>query len=1384
MLKDSSAQLDTVKIRVEGVDGWAESIRVDVDPFFQNNDGRKSARPSRESLSKGELTPVSSTGEVASPFHVRPEVKVYGGKLRREDSTVYEPDPKHPNVDAFVSYAHLNEERTMEIFKGLEKAGMTLWLDKTDIKAGAVWRDEIRQGIESACNIIFLLSPEWVRSVECRKELDIAISLNKRLIPVLIANCEGVPDSLLTFQYIPITPTDDLDFGISLLIKAINTEKDIVRQHTSLLLKSQEWEESGREGSFLLQKKELEQAESWLSKAITKGPAPTPLQLEYLSVSRKHRTKAQARWQMMATIVVSVLVLLLAGAIAGAVVALKLKNDADNAQQQAVKSTEQALISAEEAKSQALIQTTLANAALAVSMAKSGDVLAVHIAAENYLLATTLNIPQTKVSAESALRKVLSEPLPTLLSTTTSLVVPIMHFFTFSPDSTWLFLHLQDLSSSFTAVWNFANVGSERPPMIPLELDPPSSSSPHAPLALASFSQLAISPDSTHFFILRTNCVTVPGNCSGETHVKGWTLANSSNVSYSGSWTTHRTIYASLIFGDVPSSSVALLALSDTASSHLEMFQWRPDPSTTNMALTPVVGVERLSKNALLHSCAESVVVIDADGADLVLYKLSHAMTNLEVRRGPVAGLTLNNATDFISNSRLSDDCSLLFSWFAYPTNFVVADLLLPPTGKSPLAIQTVLWPNVNDTQQVCNVVAPKTRLERWTIFIGKLVTESDPAPEKVTVDQISVINTTIYESLAGQGQYNDFFKQGDVVKHSGACNDPTTSTMQRQRAWFSQSVKPQQSWAGVMSRRSMVALQRFPTGIIGFPSSWSVLPLWGTTSLKGGLVSPSGHALVSFESATNNIMLWRLTSRPGPSVTMDKFGNFVDFPVAPTVMEDVAFASWGPSIDVNFHPSGRWMGYRSVEDRNIVEMYRLYTGAGGRTLTGPKITCHLTKNYTLNDHFRFGSVRDVAVVVFWKGVTNGLGPSVLSIPAPVNISWDILELTDTTCTVKHYITTGNCLNDAIAPAWGFADRRSVRFIANDMYIITSCFLLSVPTPSNNDDSRAVVDFRPLLFNCTKAPTFSAAFYDMSPDNKFMVLQTFNETHIFDLSSSQRKVSAQTTPVLEGVDLAPEEMEMRFCGFLPPSDCFDQSCFDYFAWFVYQNRRNIIIRCNTSESGSTCDMTLTERDFPEPFRILARDPVDSLTGSMLALQWSAQYWFYAFIDAGVVNVYRLGSNQSWTLHVENVDARVRFSYLPLSMRCLSKIPDTARLSGAFSRDLGSFVFRYSNYTLRVLALSNTSTSFDTIDYQVPVVHPQQIDPIFAKLWRAYIDKDKIMYQFGPGFYARQDLILVLNRNSTSLAHLACSRGKALTFQQRDYFFNGQLSNPWCEEFAV
>eukprot|EP00276_Gloeochaete_wittrockiana_P013068 CAMPEP_0184371530 /NCGR_PEP_ID=MMETSP1089-20130417/163450_1 /TAXON_ID=38269 ORGANISM="Gloeochaete wittrockiana, Strain SAG46.84" /NCGR_SAMPLE_ID=MMETSP1089 /ASSEMBLY_ACC=CAM_ASM_000445 /LENGTH=214 /DNA_ID=CAMNT_0026714297 /DNA_START=15 /DNA_END=662 /DNA_ORIENTATION=- len=157
----------------------------------------------------------------------------------------------------------------------------------------------------------------------------------------------------------------------------------------------------------------------------------------------------------------------------------------------------------------------------------------------------------------------------------------------------------------------------------------------------------------------------------------------------------------------------------------------------------------------------------------------------------------------------------------------------------------------------------------------------------------------------------------------------------------------------------------------------------------------------------------------------MDKFGNFVDFPVAPTVMEDVAFAIWGPSTDAQFHPSGQWLGYRPVEDNDIVEIYRLYTGAGGRTLTGPKITCHLTKNYSLSDIFRFGRVRDVAVVIFWRQGT--------TFPTPVNFSWDILELTDTTCTVKHYTTTGNCPNDVIAPAWGFVDQRGTRFIANEV---------------------------------------------------------------------------------------------------------------------------------------------------------------------------------------------------------------------------------------------------------------------------------------------------------------------------------------------------------------
>ena len=72
----------------------------------------------------------------------------------------------------------------------MAERGRALWVDWEGIPPSAEWMTEIEDGIRSADAFVFMLSPASLASSVCRQEMDIAIGLAKRLVPVMI---EDVP---------------------------------------------------------------------------------------------------------------------------------------------------------------------------------------------------------------------------------------------------------------------------------------------------------------------------------------------------------------------------------------------------------------------------------------------------------------------------------------------------------------------------------------------------------------------------------------------------------------------------------------------------------------------------------------------------------------------------------------------------------------------------------------------------------------------------------------------------------------------------------------------------------------------------------------------------------------------------------------------------------------------------------------------------------------------------------------------------------------------------------------------------------------------------------------------------------------------------------------
>lgn len=89
----------------------------------------------------------------------------------------------------FVSYAHKNDAAVLEIIGTLQSRGFRVWYDE-GIEAGSEWPESIASHLERAQLVLAFLSPAYLRSDNCRKEMHYALTKKKPVINVYLEQTE------------------------------------------------------------------------------------------------------------------------------------------------------------------------------------------------------------------------------------------------------------------------------------------------------------------------------------------------------------------------------------------------------------------------------------------------------------------------------------------------------------------------------------------------------------------------------------------------------------------------------------------------------------------------------------------------------------------------------------------------------------------------------------------------------------------------------------------------------------------------------------------------------------------------------------------------------------------------------------------------------------------------------------------------------------------------------------------------------------------------------------------------------------------------------------------------------------------------------------------
>ena len=195
----------------------------------------------------------------------------------------------------FISYSRADINFADELVKGLEYDGnFRIAIDRHSIIEGEDCKKRLGALIADSDTIVFLLSPASAKSAICTWEVDEAVRLSKRIVPILLQSLGGqaAPAALAALNYVRFDPFDDgkprsfMD-GLKGLVRALKSDVGWLREHTRLLARASEWNEARRPANRLLTGEAVAEAKTWAARLPKDAPALTTSHLEFITASEQ-----------------------------------------------------------------------------------------------------------------------------------------------------------------------------------------------------------------------------------------------------------------------------------------------------------------------------------------------------------------------------------------------------------------------------------------------------------------------------------------------------------------------------------------------------------------------------------------------------------------------------------------------------------------------------------------------------------------------------------------------------------------------------------------------------------------------------------------------------------------------------------------------------------------------------------------------------------------------------------------------------------------------------------------------------------------------------------------------------------------------------------------
>src|SRR5262249_56887938 len=209
-------------------------------------------------------------------------------------------------LKVFISYSRKDSTAFVdELVLGLEDRGFTPILDRHDIKPGEHWEARLGRLIEQSDTVVFVVSPEAVKSGRCGWEIDNTLALSKRLLPVVhkaVPETE-MPPKLGKLQLIRFDTAPGVMRPLRELADALRIDLDWIREHTRLGELAMRWDGRGRPESLLLRGDQIDAAKTWMAARNAAAPQITDAQRAFIKASEEAEARrlGNERAQLQAT---------------------------------------------------------------------------------------------------------------------------------------------------------------------------------------------------------------------------------------------------------------------------------------------------------------------------------------------------------------------------------------------------------------------------------------------------------------------------------------------------------------------------------------------------------------------------------------------------------------------------------------------------------------------------------------------------------------------------------------------------------------------------------------------------------------------------------------------------------------------------------------------------------------------------------------------------------------------------------------------------------------------------------------------------------------------------------------------------------------------------